>query len=69
MWIPLSATEEQAKAQQYRADQEAGARARQAREKALAGDATAAAALREAWEPLKRWDGWDPPATVATEPK
>lgn len=55
---------EQEKAVQYRADQLAGQKARLAREKALAGSASAKTDLETAWAPLKRWEGWEAPELV-----
>lgn len=55
------------RAAQYRRDQQAIQDARFAREKALHGDTDARLALATAWEPLARWDGWDPNVRVSEE--
>lgn len=51
---------EQERASQYRIDAQAREEARLAREKAMAGSSAEFAALKADWEPLMRWDGWDP---------
>lgn len=58
---------EAARAAQYRRDQQAIEDARYAREKALHGDPAAKRALEAAWEPLTRWDGWDPNVRISEE--
>jgi len=55
---------EQARARQYRLDAQAREDNRLARERALSGSASAKAATLAAWEPLRRWEGWDPDVHV-----
>lgn len=51
---------EQERAAEYRRMMQARQDNRFAAEKALAGDPAAAASVLAAWEPMRRWEGWDP---------
>jgi hypothetical protein len=55
---------EEERAREYRRQMQARANNRLVRERAMAGDAAARAALETAWAPLRRWDGWDPISRV-----
>lgn len=51
---------EEQRAFEYRRQQQAREDNRLARELRMRGSEVAAAAVRAAWEPLRRWRGWDP---------
>lgn len=56
----MAATDEEARAQEYRRQQQAREDNRVLRERAMAGSPGALAGLRERTAGLLRWKGWDP---------
>ena len=60
---------EQERAIEYRRQAEVRVTNKLAREKALAGNPSYLTTLVEAWEPLRKWSGWDPPVGVTEDEK
>lgn len=59
--------DETSRAVEYRRMMTARVANKEAREKELKGDPTAAKRVLDAWTPLKPWAGWDPPASADNE--
>lgn len=59
--------DEHDRAVEYRRMMTARVTNKEAREKELSGDPNAARRVLDAWTPLKKWTGWDPPATPDNE--
>jgi hypothetical protein len=59
--------DEATRATEYRRMMTARVANKEAREKELSGDKSAAKRVLDAWTPLKHWNGWDPPPTPDDE--